>query len=280
MPPKRKAAAAKEPPSKKAKTKDTPPEDINTKTTKRAATTKKNTAAAREKTPPAPKQTKSKTAPPKTSKRGAKENDNEAVVEEKKGGRKPAQKKPKKEESTAEEVSEPVAASSTDRYFLMKSEPDSHIINGQQLAMSFDDLRAKPNQTSHWDGVRNYQARNIMKEMKLGDQAFFYHSSCKEPGIAGIVEIVREAYVDPHQFDKNDYYYDAASTAEKPRWVMVDVKAVRPLKRFVGLKELRASPSPTVQSMVLLNRARLSVQRVKKEEWEHILQLENEEPPK
>src|SRR2546421_9600297 len=116
------------------------------------------------------------------------------------------------------------------RYWLMKSEPDE---------VSIDDLAAMPNKTIAWFGVRNYQARNFMRdEMQLGDLAFFYHSSCPEPGVAGIVEVSRLAYPDASQFDAKSPYYDAKSTRDAPRWQNVDVKLVRKMK-LVPLSQLR-----------------------------------------
>lgn len=101
------------------------------------------------------------------------------------------------------------------KYWLMKSEPDT---------FSIDDLFANKNKTECWDGVRNYQARNFMHEMKKGDLALFYHSNCKPPGVVGVVEIVRETYPDHTQFDKKSDYYDPKATEDKPRWFMVDIK--------------------------------------------------------
>jgi len=113
----------------------------------------------------------------------------------------------------------------------MKSEPDTFGIN---------DLYNKPNRTEHWDGVRNYQARNMMRDdMKLGDQVFFYHSNCDVPGIVGIMEVVKEGYPDFSAFDPDDKHFDPKSDPEHPRWIMVDVKYVRTLSRTITLKELR-----------------------------------------
>ncbi|AMC36502.1 EVE domain-containing protein [Janthinobacterium sp. B9-8] len=134
-------------------------------------------------------------------------------------------------------------------YWLMKSEPDD---------VSIDDLAARPDQTVGWYGVRNYQARNFMRdEMQLGDQVFFYHSSCKEPGIAGLATVCRLAYPDPTQFDANSEYFDAKSTIDKPRWLQVDVRLVQKT-RLLSLSELRAFPELT--QMVLLQKgSRLSI---------------------
>src|SRR5438876_4212474 len=143
------------------------------------------------------------------------------------------------------------------RYWLMKSEPDD---------VSIDDLAAMPNQTVAWYGVRNYQARNFMRDqMKLGDRAFFYHSSCAEPGIAGVVEVSRLAYPDESQFDPKSPYYDPKSTRENPRWMNVEVKLVKKT-RLAPLAELRGRPE--LASMRLLQRGnRLSITPVAPEEW-------------
>ena len=149
------------------------------------------------------------------------------------------------------------------RYWLMKSEPSE---------FSIDDLVAAPKQTTAWFGVRNYQARNFMRDdMKLGDQALFYHSSCPEPGVCGIVEVSRLAYPDETQFDRKSEYYDAKSTRENPRWLHVDVKLVRKL-RLVSLAELRDQKA--LANMVILRRGnRLSITPVELAEWKAVLAL-------
>jgi len=149
------------------------------------------------------------------------------------------------------------------RHWLMKSEPDE---------FSIDDLVRARNQTTPWFGVRNYQARNYMRDdMRLGDLAFFYHSSCPEPGIAGIVEISRLAYPDVTQFDPKSPYYDPKSKRDAPRWVHVDVKLVRKM-RLVPLAELHASKG--LENMVTLKRGnRLSITPVTPEEWKIIERL-------
>ena len=154
-------------------------------------------------------------------------------------------------------------------YWLMKSEPD---------AFSIDDLAHAPKKTEHWDGVRNYQARNMMRdEMKLGDQVFFYHSNCAEPGIVGIAEVVKEGYPDFTAFDPECKYYDPKSDEEKPRWYMVDVRFVRKLKRVITLAELK-SYSPIADMRLLARGNRLSVMPVSKKHWDLILKLENKAP--
>lgn len=166
--------------------------------------------------------------------------------------------------------------------WLMKSEPESRIEKGIDIKFSFDDLKAMPDSTSCWDGVRNYQARNFMRDMRVGQSAFFYHSNTKPPGIVGIVEIVREAYPDHTQFDKKDPHYDPAATKDKPRWEMVDVKYIRPLRRYIPLDELKAihlkhkASGGPLASLALFTRARLSVQPITQAEWDYILSLEKE----
>jgi len=152
-------------------------------------------------------------------------------------------------------------------HWLLKSEPDS---------FSIEDLAAKPKQTTAWDGVRNYQARNMLRDsMKKGDTAFFYYSSCAVPGIAGIVRVVKEGYPDKTAFDPKDDHYDPESRASDPRWFVVDVKLVRKLKRIITLDELRRHARAELSDMRLLQRGnRLSVTPVSKMEWDFILALE------
>ena len=152
-------------------------------------------------------------------------------------------------------------------YWLMKSEP--HVFG-------IDHLVAAPAQTEPWDGVRNYQARNMMRdEMKVGDQVFFYHSNCAEPGIVGLMEVAREAYPDHTAFDPEAKYYDPKSDPDKPRWVMVDVRYVRHLRRNITLAELKAHAAGPLAGMPLVRQGnRLSVMPVTPEQWAFILSLE------
>ncbi|XP_047733140.1 thymocyte nuclear protein 1 isoform X2 [Prionailurus viverrinus] len=149
---------------------------------------------------------------------------------------------------------------------------------------SIEDLKAQPKQTACWDGVRNYQARNFLRAMKLEQEAFFYHSNCKEPGIAGLVKIVKEAYPDHTQFEKNNPHYDPSSKEDNPKWSMVDVQFVRMMKRFITLAELKthhqahkATGGP-LKNMALFSRQRLSIQPLTQEEFDFILSLEEKEP--
>jgi len=151
------------------------------------------------------------------------------------------------------------------QYWLMKSEPD---------VFGIDDLAARPGKTEPWDGVRNYQARNMMRdEMKVGDQVFFYHSNCKEPGIVGIAKVVKAGYPDYTSWDPKGKYYDPKSTPDNPRWYMVDVKFVRKLTRTITLEELKNDKA--IADMPLVRRGnRLSVMPVTERQWKHILTLE------
>ena len=147
------------------------------------------------------------------------------------------------------------------RYWLMKSEPAD---------VSIDDLAAMPRQTVPWYGVRNYQARNFMRDqMQVGDEVFFYHSSCPEPGIAGLAKVAKLAYPDETQFDPKSEYYDPKATRETPRWFNVDVKYVKKT-RLVGIQELREQKALT--NMRLLQKGnRLSITPVDPKEWEFIV---------
>ncbi|MET0229915.1 MAG: EVE domain-containing protein [Rhodanobacteraceae bacterium] len=148
------------------------------------------------------------------------------------------------------------------RYWLMKTEPDE---------FSIDDLAKR--KVEPWTGVRNYQARNFMREMKAGDGVLFYHSSCEVPGVAGIAEVAAEAYPDPTQFEKKSDYYDAASKREEPRWSLVDVRYKRKLKRVIPLSELKDRSE--LDGFALISRGnRLSVLPVSKAQWDFILGLE------
>ena len=148
-------------------------------------------------------------------------------------------------------------------YWLMKSEPDAY---------SIDDL--EKDGRDMWDGIRNYQARNMMRDdMKIGDEVFFYHSNCKEPGVVGIAEVASKPYPDPTQFDKKSRYFDAKSNKEDPRWILVDVRFVRKLARNITLAEIKAEKS--LEDMILTRKGnRLSIMPVSKKHWKKILSLE------
>lgn len=155
-----------------------------------------------------------------------------------------------------------MARAAVKRYWLLKSEPEE---------FGWDDLVASPNRTVRWDGVRNFQARNHLRAMRVGDLAFFYHSSSDPNAIAGIVRVVRGAYPDPTQFDASSPYFDSKSNPDNPRWVSVVVKAVKQIEPPIAMGELRSVPA--LASMVLLNHTRLSVQPVSASEWESVLAL-------
>ena len=148
-------------------------------------------------------------------------------------------------------------------YWLMKSEPDTY---------SIDDLQSFG--VDHWDGIRNYQVRNFFRDqMQISDQAFFYHSNCKQPGIVGTMEIVSKAYPDHTAFDPSEKYFDSKSDPENPRWLMVDVRYIRHLDRMITLGELRQQKQ--IADMKLLQRGnRLSVLPLSKMEWQYILEME------
>lgn len=150
-------------------------------------------------------------------------------------------------------------------YWLMKSEPET---------FGIDDLKKRPKQTEPWDGVRNYQARNMLRDqIKVGDQAFFYHSGCEVPGIAGIMEIVKAGYPDFTAFDPGDHHFDPKSDPKNPRWYRVDVHFVRKLKRLIPLSELKSHEA--LAELPLVQRGtRLSVMPVTPQQWKFILSLE------
>ena len=146
------------------------------------------------------------------------------------------------------------------RCWLMKSEPD---------VFSIDDLAKK--KVAGWDGVRNYQARNFMKEMRIGDKVLFYHSNAAPPGAAGLAEVVRTAYPDPTQFDPKSDHHDPKAAPDRPIWFQVDVRFARKFARFLSLDELRGVPE--LADMLLFRRSRLSVQPVADAQFKRILAL-------
>ena len=150
------------------------------------------------------------------------------------------------------------------RYWLLKSEPGD---------FSIDDLASSPKRTTYWDGGRNYQARNFIRdEMKEGDLAFFYHSSCAEPGIVGIVEITREAYPDETAFDPNDKHFDPKSQRTNPRWFVVDVRLKCKLDNPITLTKLKQRAGDSLSELRLLKRGnRLSVMPIAPKDWQFIL---------
>ena len=152
-------------------------------------------------------------------------------------------------------------------YWLMKSEPDT---------FGIDDLAARPGQTEPWDGVRNYQARNMMRDqMRVGDSVFFYHSNCDQPGIVGVAEVASEAYPDHTAFDAETKYYDPKSDPQNPRWFLVDLRYVRHLRRNITLAELKTYADTTLEGLPLVRRGnRLSIMPVTPSQWEFILALE------
>jgi len=148
-------------------------------------------------------------------------------------------------------------------YWLFKAEP--HIYG-------IDHLNAAPQKTGRWDGIRNYQARNFLRDqVKLGDEVLIYHSSCKNIGIVGTAKVVKTAYPDPTQFNPESDYYDPKATPENPRWVSVDIQVTKTFSRLIPLAEIKAQPA--LENMVLVKQGRLSTQPVTKAEWDYIQKM-------
>ncbi|KXN89517.1 Thymocyte nuclear protein 1 [Leucoagaricus sp. SymC.cos] len=169
------------------------------------------------------------------------------------------------------------------KYWLLKAEPDSRIVKGKDVKFSVEDFECVG--TSPWEGVRNYEARNLMKEMQVGEKAVFYHSNCKSPGIAGFAEVAKEAYPDYTAWDASHPYYDSKSDKDNPKWYMVDLKFTARAKHFIPLALLRHIADSTanvppegikyigedgvkaIKGMNLVTRGRLSVQRIEPSAW-------------
>tara|TARA_B100000676_G_scaffold307353_1_gene365625 strand:+ start:1947 stop:2405 length:459 start_codon:yes stop_codon:yes gene_type:complete len=149
-------------------------------------------------------------------------------------------------------------------YWLIKSEPNEY---------SFEDLENEPNQTAEWDGVRNYQARNNMQKMQLGDELLFYYSNSKPRIIVGIVTVAKEAYPDHTAWDQNDIHFDVKSSPDNPRWYMVDIQVKEKFTTPIHVEELKQIPE--LENMVLFKNQRLSVQPVTKEEWDIIISFKS-----
>ncbi|WP_317933518.1 EVE domain-containing protein [Halioxenophilus sp. WMMB6] len=148
-------------------------------------------------------------------------------------------------------------------YWLFKSEPDEY---------SIDDLAGEPTGQGRWDGIRNYQARNLLRDqVQVDDPVFFYHSSCKQVGIAGIAQVTKAAYPDPAQYDPQSPYFDAKANTEAPRWYCVDLRFVKKFENPISLARLKAEPG--LAAMVLLKQGRLSIQPVTDAQWNTILAL-------
>lgn len=149
------------------------------------------------------------------------------------------------------------------QYWLFKAEPD---------VFGIEHLAAQPKKTGRWDGIRNYQARNFLRDqVAKGDAAFIYHSHCKQPGVVGIAEVVKAAYPDPTQFDPQSPYFDSKATPDTPRRVAVDIKLTNQFKQVIPLSLIKQQT--VLENMVLLKQARLSIQPVSEQEWQAILQL-------
>lgn len=155
----------------------------------------------------------------------------------------------------------------------MPQRPTHWLIKSEPHVFSFDDLWAAKKRTTMWDGVRNYQARNFMRDsMRVGDPILYYHSSCDEPGVAGLAEVASEPYADPTQFDPGAKYFDAKSDPEDPRWILVDVRAVERLPEPVTLKAIKAERRLAKMGVVQKG-SRLSIQPVTAAQWRVVLEL-------
>ncbi|GAB3280515.1 EVE domain-containing protein [Parahaliea aestuarii] len=145
-------------------------------------------------------------------------------------------------------------------YWLLKTEPDEY---------SLDDLRSEPSGQARWDGIRNYQARNLLRDaVQQGDQVLIYHSQCRPVGVAGTAEVVRAGYPDPAQFDPQSHYFDARASQEAPRWYCIDIRFVSAFPHTVTLADIKSEPA--LEDMVLRRQGRLSVQPVSPQEWRHV----------
>lgn len=152
------------------------------------------------------------------------------------------------------------------QYWLFKAEPDE---------FGIEHLAAQPKKTGRWDGIRNYQARNFLRDqVTKGDAVFIYHSHCKQPGVVGIADVIKAAYPDPTQFDPQSPYFDSKATPDLPRWVAVDIKLTRRFDQVIPLSVIKQQT--VLENMVLLKQARLSIQPVSEHEWQAILQLANQ----
>lgn len=187
----------------------------------------------------------------------------------------PVEAKSEEDEEVEEEEEETTEESTSGRsYWLMKAEPESRMEKGVDVKFSIDDLRART-APEPWDGVRNAVARNNMRQMKKGDHAFFYHSNCKTPGIAGMMEIVQEHSTDESAFDPKHPYYDEKSSRENPKWEVVHVEFRRKFDNFVSLNDLKphAQSGKPLENLQVLKQSRLSVTPVSEKEWKFILGL-------
>ncbi|KAJ5579841.1 Thymocyte nuclear protein 1 [Penicillium hispanicum] len=185
-------------------------------------------------------------------------------------------------ESKPEPVTSTARQEDTARsYWLMKAEPESRLEKGVDVKFSIDDLAAAKS-PEPWDGVRNPVARNLMKDMKKGDYAFFYHSNCKVPGVVGIMEIVQEHSVDESAFDPKHPYHDPKATRDNPKWVVVHVEFRHKLQKQVTLDELKSNalPGKALENLQTLKQSRLSVSSVTPAQWRFILELAGEDPQK
>ncbi|TLD33986.1 hypothetical protein PspLS_00989 [Pyricularia sp. CBS 133598] len=184
--------------------------------------------------------------------------------------------------NTSESTEDVAVTGDGDRqYWLMKAEPEPRFERGVDVSFSIDDLAAK-SEPEPWDGIRNYVARNNLRAMKKGDLAFFYHSNCKEPGIVGTMEVVREHSPDLSAHDSKAPYYDASSKPDNPKWSVVHVEFRSKFVAPITLKELRemgSGPGKPLQNMQMLKQSRLSVSKVSEAEWEHLTGIAKDKGP-
>ncbi|RKU43082.1 hypothetical protein DL546_002324 [Coniochaeta pulveracea] len=248
----------------------------------RRSTRQKSSAVVKQEPKPAPVEPTKKT-PKKTSKKP------DTIIHKPNKAAKPTKvtgSKPKQQKEGTNAAKPTAAATSADdgeekNYWLMKAEPETRLEKGIDVRFSIDDLAAKT-EPEPWDGIRNYVARNNLRAMKKGDLAFFYHSNCKEPGIVGTMEIVREHSPDLTAHDPKAPYHDPKSNPDDPKWSVVHVKFRSKFPVQVGLQELKAlgAPGGPLENMQMIKQSRLSVSKVSAKEWKFLNELAGEKARK
>lgn len=262
MPPKRKSAPAEEAEAPRR-------------------STRQRTSAAHEPAPPPPKKTAKAPAKAKAAVSKKKADEQQEKPSKGKIAKASEPKKAAKASSEAKPVANGSSADGEKNYWLLKAEPESRLENGIDVKFSIDDLAAKT-EPEPWDGIRNYVARNNLRAMKKGELAFFYHSNCKEPGIAGTMEIVQEHSPDLSAHDPKAPYYDANSKPSDPKWSVVHVKFRSKFAVPITLKELRemGGAGKPLENMQMLKQSRLSVSKVSASEWEYLVGVAEEKAKK
>ncbi|KAK3997826.1 hypothetical protein QBC44DRAFT_314518 [Cladorrhinum sp. PSN332] len=210
--------------------------------------------------------------PPAKKSRPGKQQTKAKVTEETTSSGKKATIKKEDKTQPNDTTASSTSADQEKNYWLLKAEPESRFENGIDVKFSIDDLAART-EPEPWDGIRNYAARNNLRAMKKGDLAFFYHSNCKEPGIVGIMEIVKEHSPDLSAHDPKAAYYDPKSSSDDPKWSVVHVKFNKKFKAPIGLKELKemGGAGKPLEKMQMIRQSRLSVSKVSQGEWEYLL---------